>query len=94
MRQMLLNKKYRQRQAFRVRHCELANNLEGVDLSTILDCSQAHNDGRGGDCGYKMRHSPFDSACGAVTNEVPTIRIARRDAACHVSGTSKTIIFI
>jgi hypothetical protein len=29
-------------------HCEFANNLESVDLSTILDCSQAHNDGHKG----------------------------------------------
>jgi hypothetical protein len=30
------------------RHCELENNPESVDLSIFLDCSQAHNDGRGG----------------------------------------------
>jgi hypothetical protein len=30
------------------RHCELANNPESVDLSIILDCSQAHNDEREG----------------------------------------------
>jgi hypothetical protein len=29
------------RNHLRVRHCELANNPESVDLSTILDCSQA-----------------------------------------------------
>jgi hypothetical protein len=40
-----------------VRHCEDRSKPEVIDLSTILDCSQIHNDGRGGNCGQTMSSS-------------------------------------
>jgi hypothetical protein len=36
------------REAFRVRHCELANNPELSTNQCLLDCSQAHNNGHAG----------------------------------------------